>query len=750
MNQDAPALYVSHVRECEPRYEAVKDHLSEVAEMASEFAMPFGVGDWAYAAGLLHDVGKYSDQFQRRILFNGPRVDHATAGAFALAHDSLGLNGNYLSYCVAGHHGGMPDGDKLIQRFSEFERGDKPSADVWCDEVPMPQVMPPAQLVSDFSEVDKAKVEDELRYRLAFLTRMTFSCLVDADYLCTERFMNNEARESLSQSSIESLRDRHESLLSGFYPPTGKLNTLRCGLLDECLGAAYKPRGIFTLTAPTGAGKTHAFMRFALNHAVANGMRRVIVAQPFTALIEQTADVYRAVFGSENILEHHSNFDYGAELLLEKSSKVADGIGDRLRLAAENWDAPIVVTTNVQLFESLYSNKPSRCRKLHNIAGSVIILDEAQALPSSYLIPCIKVLAELVRNYGCSVVLSSATQPVLDKYLDAEGYAATELCQDVPALFSALNRVTYERLGRVSDDELAEKLLEQESALCIVNSRKQALNLYELLKGGLSDDRHIFCLTTLMYPQHRKAVLRQINDCIKQLGQPCIVVATSLIEAGVDLDFPTVFRAVSGVDSMVQAAGRCNREGKLDPADSHVYLFESGEKYVIPPEVRERADVSRGVLGNGSGIEPVQIGAPAIVHSYFEQLVFFKGEDALDKKKVVKSLSEYAMPQGMPYIPFDSVAQEFKLIEDGSYQVIIPGDEIVAELDALKLGVATRSDMRSLARHSVSLYEHDLKALLQSGDVAKEGTSFVLANASKYSFETGLDVSTRGGEALFW
>lgn len=743
--------YVSHVSEDGTRYEAVRDHLREVSEMAAEFARPFGAQEWAASAGMAHDIGKYSQGFQRRILQGGPKVDHSTAGAHWLMSASKDTAGeafcDLLAYCIAGHHGGLPDGGSragtgegptLLDRITKADHGGIPDCSAWKAEISltMPATLPLASIPSQ---------PDDLCYSLAFLTRMVFSCLVDADYLCTERFMAGAERAHLASARVQDLCSMLEHRLSEFYPPTTSLNSLRCSLLDDCLRTAQGGRGVYSLTAPTGSGKTYALMRFALNHAAANGMRRVIVAEPYTSIIEQNAEVYREVFGDENVLEHHANFDF------DERDDSGVGRGSRLRLATENWDAPIIVTTNVQLLESLHSNKTSRCRKLHNIAGSVIVLDEAQMIPTKFLLPCVKALAELVRNYGCTVVLCTATQPALDDKFKAEGMDVHEIVSDVEGLFDALKRVTYRTIGSVSDEVLVDKLATAESALCIVNSRKQARALYDALSAQRGADDGLFHLTTLMHPNHRKRILAAINHRMKELGKPCIVVATSLVEAGVDLDFPVVYRAISGVDSMVQAAGRCNREGKRTTQDSVVYLFEPEEHYAIPSELRQRASVSLSALPELQiASNEVDIASPQRILQYFNRLYFYKGEAALDEKEVAQRLSHWDSITP-PSIQFKSIADSFRLIDEGSFSIIVPDDEIQDAVWRLREGVASRGDMRRLSAHAVSVYKNDMEALLSAGAIeAVADTMFLLLDESRYHEETGLDTVVEGGEGLFW
>lgn len=526
--------YLAHVSEDGLRREPVSVHLSQVADMAASFADVFGGSAWGYAVGMAHDIGKYSKAFQHRLLDGGPKCDHSTAGAVELAKQPFGW---MLSYCAAGHHGGLPNGGTLLDdgaslagRIAKAGRGELPDYTEYKNDV---SVSVPVGL--PMFGIDKM-AQSDMAYALAFRTRMLFSCLVDADYLCTERFIDNKDREPGGHDDLVRLQGMLEKKIASFYPPATDLNAARCHLLEQCAEAAEGEPGVYSLTVPTGGGKTLSSMRFALRHACAHGMRRVIYAAPYTSIIEQNADVYRGLFGSDNVLEHHADFDF-------------DTLGDsggRMRLAAENWDAPVVVTTNVQVFESLHSDKTSRCRKLHNIAGSVIILDEAQMIPTDYLRPCVRALAELVNRYGCTVLLCTATQPAINPFFAETGLSVKEVAGDVDRLFDTLRRVTYIGLGKIDDSGLARRLASHNQALCIVNSRAQAKNLFNSLVELAGEDG-CYHLSTLMHPAHRRSTLKEIRTRLAS-GAPCCVVSTSLVEAGVDLDFPVVYRAVAGLD----------------------------------------------------------------------------------------------------------------------------------------------------------------------------------------------------------
>ncbi len=767
---------IAHRRE-DGTEELVTTHLAEVADMAAAFAKQLGAESTGRALGLIHDIGKFSEGFQRRINDDGPKVDHSTAGAYELALRDVG----WLSYCVSGHHGGMPDWESsatdatLYRRIRKAADGRIPAYRTSecrsvLNRMPSENELGNELALKCRNAPDAAvpMIDAKLQkyFSFAFFTRMCFSCLVDADFLCTERFMQGKARESVPTDSIAAMTERFERRISPFYPPVGKLNVLRCSVSDDCYEAGrHLNPGVFSLTVPTGGGKTLAAMRFALQHASEHGMSHIIMAEPYTAIIEQTADKYREYLDTEqteNVLEHHSNFDFDA---LDE-----DPLRKNLRLAAENWDMPVIVTTNVQLFESLFANGTSRCRKLHNIANSVIILDEAQTIPLTVMDACIRALVELVENYHCTVVLCTATQPGMDEIFSNYGLRVREIVKDKDRLFEELRRVTYRNTGVQSDDELVEKLSGAKQALCIVNSRIQARNIAESLLERF-DDGSVYHLSTLMYPVHRERVLDLIRERLAE-GMPCRVVSTSLIEAGVDLDFPVVYRSIAGLDSIIQAAGRCNREGKHASNESCVSVFEpsdnpeSGRPYGVPSDIKQRAGITEGVLRELDSSEMASdYGSLHAIECYFESLMgLFRTEHEPGNEagqKIRKPLEDMRIGfghdfpndiriQGMPHIQFASASEDFRFIDSEAQPVVIPTEEISEELNRVSTGIATRGDMRRIGRYSVALYRHTLETLIKAGKIEVQDGMYVLGDMRWYSDQTGLDCSDVQGEGMFW
>lgn len=720
--------YYAHVRENahgHKEYQTVAQHLTGTAELCREFAAAFGAEADGALAGLSHDIGKCTDAFQDHLLNGGPIVDHATAGAMACA-----MRGNpYVSACVAGHHGGLADfGNMRTARkadgtfYGRLLKGREEQYLEHCGESGV--ALPPPT-------VSAAQKSDPLQ--ASFWTRMLYSCLVDADFLDTEQFMNGE-RGRGGYDDIPTLLARLQAYIEPWQQPRGELNRLRCEILNTCIEAGSKSKGLYTLTVPTGGGKTVASLAFALRHAVEHGRQRVIYVIPYTSIIDQNAQVFRDILGSGNVLEHHSGVQFDL-------SDGAPAEAVRKALATENWDMPVVVTTAVQFFESMYAARSSRCRKLHSLANSAIIFDEAQMLPLAHLRPCVAAMASLAEQFCSTVVLCTATQPSLDDLLRtyAPDCPVTELCPQTAALYDRFRRVTFQQAGALTDEVLAERLSEQRQVLCIVNSRKAAQSIYALLpqEGG-------YHLSTLMVPTQRQALLEKIKERLKN-GEPCRVVSTSLIEAGVDVDFPAVYRELAGLDSVMQAAGRCNREGKRSADESFVTIFERTE---LPPQLFQAAvGAAREALG-----EDRDPAAPETMTRYFYRLRDLTG-DALDRQGVIEAFTHGI--KGCEF-PFRTVAENFRLIDRNTYTVYIPYGEGAALLRRLQDGECSKGLYRKLGRYAVSVYDKHYQALYNAGALltAREvpvldEDSAILTDLTLYSETMGLSLEPETGKAEF-
>ena len=704
--------YLAHLTE-DGRTQTILEHLKGTASLCSAFAAAFDAEAQGQLAGMAHDIGKYSAAFQRR-LHGGPKVDHASAGAF----ECLKAQQLAAAFAISGHHGGLP-GDAagtgtFWGRINRASQRNLEDYHAWQSEFSLPHANTPA-----FAGT---------RLEGMFFTRMLFSCLVDADYTDTGAFMDNSPYLPASSSSMEELWRRLETYVSGWFPPKGALNMQRCVILEQCMsaGAQYGP-GLFTLTVPTGGGKTVASLSFALAQAKARRMKRIVYVIPYTSIIEQTAQIFREILGDENVLEFHSGVQFDQQEDDASSPETAP-----LTRSVETWDVPVIVTTAVQFFESLYACRPSKCRKLHNLAQSVLIFDEAQMLPLPYLRPCVWAIAQLVRHYGASAVLCTATQPALDPIFQefAPEIPIREICPMAEAHWESFRRVSFQQAGTLSWMDLAARLQQQEQVLCVVNTRRAAREVFHQLSGPGN-----FHLSTLMYPAHRRRILDEIRRRLRD-GLPCRVVSTSLIEAGVDVDFPAVYRELSGLDSILQAAGRCNREGKRPPEDSIVTIFQGEDP---PPRLFETS------IGAGKIVldHCQDVSSRAAIHTYFSTLLDLKGAEAQDAHHILPLMES-------EFFPFRTVAERFHLIESPTTTVYLPLEEGAGLVELLRSGQYSRTLYRRLGQYGVSVYPQHLAALEQAGALEHlEDGSVVLRDIGLYTQTTGLTLEPSGGNALF-
>jgi CRISPR-associated endonuclease/helicase Cas3 len=738
-SNEPKTMYFAHSKPDIPEseWQPLKEHLLKTADLAEKLGGDAGISSLARSAAMLHDIGKYSQSFQSRLKGANHTVDHSTAGA----REAIGLFtlpphndfAQLLSYCIAGHHSGLPDyGDSS-------DLPDSPTLLARCDK----------KQLEDYSayrsEIELATLAFEPRqitptpdypyFSISFLTRMIFSVLVDADWLETETYMEQRPKPRGDYESIDALRELMDIHLKRFENAQSAINRKRTETLKACIEKAQAKPGYFTLTMPTGGGKTLASMAFALHHAARNGLKRVIYVIPFTSIIEQNAAIFKDILGQENVLEHHSNFDWDPFKKGTGSDDETVKLYEKLKLASENWDIPIVVTTNVQFFESLFANKKSRARKLHNIAKSVLIFDEAQMLPREYLRPCMLAVRELVQNYGASAVFCTATQPNLLPFLP--GVTLTELALNPQELFDFYRRVHIRNVGSLPDADLAQQLNAHQQVLCIVNTRRHAKGLFDLLD---KDGR--FHLSTLMCPLHRKKTLQIIREQLQD-GRVCRVVSTQVLEAGVDIDFPVGYRALAGLDSIIQAAGRVNRERRNQSGEVYVFEPQTGFIRRMPSFIKQTAQAAQSVLRDFEH-SPASLEA---IQAYFDLL------DTLQDPRRSADVKNILFYLNKPGFEFAKAAENFKLIEDPTVSVIIPYDATAESLlQQVRHNPYPASFMRQLQIYTVNLYQREFESLQAKGAIETyQDMYFVLADMQYYDAQTGVILpADAGGEAIFF
>lgn len=728
--------FIAHVRKNDDGTWAsphlLSEHLDETARIAEKHAAKFYSGAWGKAAGLAHDAGKGRLVWQNYIRIKSGYYDeeahlegklskmpHAIHGA-KLVEELFGKGiGRFLAYSIAGHHAGLPDwsggegaGQSSLQ-FQESQLKDLKDIDgLFTDKIQ-----------SSRPEYPPWKFDRGLD--LSLWIRMLYSSLVDADFLDTESYMDYERSGNrggyCSMPGLLERFNRYSKQLDQTSEDT-PVNKTRRNIRAKCVQMASKPQGVFSLSVPTGGGKTLSSLAFGLEHAVFHGLDRIIYVIPYTSIIEQNADVFRSAVGEDQVVEHHSSLD-------EDDSTV------KSRLASENWDAPVIVTTTVQFFESLFAAKSSRCRKLHNIARSVVVLDEAQLVPVEYLKPVLETMQLLVDHYHVSFVISTATQPAFgDRFIDGRQFAGlkkiTEIMGDtVEALYDSLKRVNVqlpEDIHAVTTwEKIAAELIQHEQVLCIVSDRKSCRELYGLMPEGT------FHLSALMCGRHRSEIIEKIKQKLEN-KKPVRVISTQLVEAGVDFDFPVVYRALAGLDSIAQAAGRCNREGKLS-GFGKVVVFNAPRK--APPGIlRKAADTTRGIFSTHCH-DPLNY---SLFDKFFAEL-YWKA-NSLDLKEII-SLLNPEMPECSIF--FRTAAERFRIIDDSLQKtVLVRYGEGKSLIDLLKLKGPERWLLRKLQRYTVNIYNDDFKQMRQRGAIEEvQPNIYAIATDIDYSIDMGLLVS---------
>lgn len=672
------------------REQSLREHSQNVSRMAVSFAAPFGGEKLAERIGLSHDAGKNTIGFQQYIRNPGKcaKSPHAVIGATL-----NGIAGDFPSaVIVEGHHSGLHNMCDTRSNLNAAlaERG---------QDVVKAQEYFSTDAISQTAVFPEFARKNRVLGQFSFI-KMEFSCLTDADYQDTERFMHGYSPRSYDYDSFSDIYDMFRKHIQPWIDKDNKMvkendqpltkdeeiNHMRTQMMLQCLDAGSNSRkgDIRTLSIPTGGSKTLSSFAYAIAAAKKDtSIKRIIVVIPFNTITTQTASVLRGIVGEKNILENHSGFDF------EDSKQ-----GKLLQYASENWDIPIVVTTNVQFFESFFSNKPAKSRKLHNIADSVIIFDEVQQLPVKYLKPCIKCIESLAANFGARIVLSTATQPALEPYF--ETIKPREIIDDSESYVKPFRRCSIENIGTVTAKNLTERIQKHKQCLCVVNEKEEAKAIYTAIENGRC--KNLYCLTTDITPYDREKLLRQIRQNLKD-DEPCIVISTSLIESGVDVDFPYGYRELYGLDSILQTAGRVNRNGLRDCGNSTLFVFDGPQEEYRAlrngtsrgcNESDNKKSITRGIL------QKYDVDSPKAIHEYFSRLYGYKG-DGLDKFDIVKMANS-------KLIPFQDISQKFKIIDEDTVTVIISQTAEASELvGKIRNQTATKDDIRKAGKYAVSV-----------------------------------------------
>lgn len=708
--------YIGHTSD-DGRKQLLLDHLNGTSKLCRENANEFWA-DIAEFVGQIHDIGKYTSGFQKRI--NGAeniRVEHAICGAKEVAKAPPKSYVPMIEYCVAGHHSGLPDGGTKVDGEEDSTlhgRMKRKTGDYSAYENEVKLEYPKDNL----RELFDVSNQREIIERYSFFTRYLFSCLTDADFIDTERFVTPNTDRGID-GDFQKAYEKVCKKLNSFKIET-KLQESRSIIQEQVYKSVESNANVYTLNMPTGSGKTLCSIRAALKTAIENKKKRIIYVIPYVSIIEQTAKVFEDIFGDViPVLQHHSNYDFDDD----KNEDENEITSEKLKRSCENWDAKLIVTTNIQFFESLYHYKGRRLRKLHNLADSVIIFDEIHMLPIDYIQPCLRAIGYVTKYLNSTAILMSATMPNYDKFMERymSGVKIENAVKDT-SLFNVFDKCRYEYIGKCELASLAEKAQEYDNALIIVNKRKTARELYDICSGNK------YHLSTYMTPLHRSEIIAKIKEDIKN-GINTTVISTSLIEAGVDLDFKAVFREIAGIDNILQSGGRCNREGKMDMGD--VFVFETdGGNYQTKKksDIIIRANITRNLFE-----EFENISTDKCIKEYYGRLLNYK-EKKIEENTITAIMGNDLRIDG---IPFRTYAESFNFIDNQVIGIVIPCDEnrgLIKELKDGKLSVK-----RNLQRYSASVNKDEFKELFQIGIIETLDCGVcILANTDYYKSDVGL------------
>lgn len=723
-------IYKAHIDEKTGEIQSVKEHSENTAKKSSEFAIPV-LKNLMYVIGMLHDVGKYQDDFQRRISKENIKVEHSGCGAIAAKEMYPNAMGILMEYCILGHHSGIPDGGhkndtadmptlngRMQRQFQDFSQ--------YKEELEFPEIN--LEEVICFLGSDCGKNVEMLIDKFAFLTRYCFSCLTDADSIDTASFCNGEEIRPM-KADFEACLKKVDDRLVSFSCKT-LLQRTRALLQQQVFEKIDRDAEIYLMNMPTGSGKTLCSVKFALERAIKGGKKRIIYVIPYNSIIDQTMQVFEELFGNDaEILRHQSTFSYEDA----ENGNYTEDYRKIARSATENWDvSSIIVTTAVQFFESIYANKRGKLRKLHNMADSILIFDEAHLMPQDYLQPCLRAVVYMTRYLGSEAVFLTATMPDFPKLIQQYAFGNSKIVNLVEdtKLFTEFQKCDYRYIGEVEKEELLHIAMSSPSSLIIVNTRQAARRLYEKCSGKK------YHLSTYMVSIDRKRVIEDIREELYRLEEDfpdyanvpperrITIISTSLIEAGVDLDVYAVFRELSGLDSILQAGGRCNREGKRKRAE--VGIFELNDERRKVQDIK--TNLTKGIINTYENISN-----PQSILEYYERLFFVK-QDEIQNRTISQLCS------GFSDIPFDKYAQNFELLNSGEVSLVIPRDNQSREIvNSLKFSGGGVNTSRKLQKYTCSVYQRELDDLMKQHVVDDFGTGiWCLTNPDYYDEKIGI------------
>lgn len=694
-------MYIAHINENDKSVQSVREHCLSTARLAEEYSVE-QLKRVVFCMGVLHDIGKYQQSFQYKITSKkNIRVEHSTCGAIAAKEKYNNALSLIMQYCIAGHHSGLPDGGNIK------DTGDMPTLcgrlnrsfedySAYESELTLPDI--DEKQFNEFLTKD-CYSEKDIVEKFSFLTRYCFSCLTDADSNDTAQFCNGTKDTELVSDFEKSLEKINHKLSS--FSCTTELQKSRSLIQQQVYDKASVDSEIYLMNMPTGSGKTLCSMKFALERAIKTGKRRIIYVIPYNSIIDQTAEQFEDLFGNDaQILRHQSSFSYD-DLDLEEDYK------NILRHAAENWNAQIIITTAVQFFESVYANKRSKLRKMHNMADSIIVFDEAHLMPQNYLQPCLRAISYITRILNSEAIFLTATMPDFHKLITEYSLPDSKITNliDDTSLFEKFNKCSFVNSGYMSAENLIVKAHENPSTLIVVNHKSTAREIYSLCSGKK------FHLSTYMSAYDRKNTINEIKAELSRLekdypdfenvpdDKKITVVSTSLIEAGVDLDFYCVFRELSGLDSVLQAGGRCNREGKRDKAEVYIFSLDSEKSSVSS---NDRANILKGLLSEYSDIS-----CPESIKSYYDRM-FFINKDNITKNSISEQCS------GIRSIPFSTY--DISIIDNNTVSVVVEIDDESRRLirDIKATGFCNH---RKLQKYAFSVSRREFESLFKQNAV---------------------------------